>query len=106
MARRRSASLQRQDPPGLHPCVGMDPRAFLELARTLEQRTEAQSYRSAVSRAYYAVFNVGVQLLEGLCRTDGANFQIPKDGTAHGHVRAILAQSGDRELQKVAQDLK
>lgn len=77
----------------------MNPREFYELAKELSQRTRPSEIRSSISRAYYAVYHVSVEILEKL------GFQIPKGPGGHGDVQRKLANSGDQEVTKVGDDL-
>lgn len=58
----------------------MDPRDYLFIAEELAGRNESNCLRSAVSRAYYAAFNVGRIWQEE------QGFPFDKDGSAHGRV--------------------
>src|SRR2546421_472790 len=76
----------------------MNPRQFLVLAENLAQRGGAAEQRSAISRGYYAVYNVAEAFLERM------GFQPPKkDG--HVMLQHRLLNSGDRELEKLGSDL-
>lgn len=66
----------------------MDPRDFHALALRLASGPGAAEYRSAISRSYYAAFNVGATTLRGL------GFPIGK-GAAHGEVQKCLWNAGD-----------
>lgn len=77
----------------------MNPREFHALASTLAAGgTPAQS-RAAISRAYYAAFNVGAELLRGM------GFSLRRGAAAHGEVQRCLANSNDAEVAAVASDL-
>ncbi|MFH0810254.1 MAG: hypothetical protein V2A77_07295 [Pseudomonadota bacterium] len=54
-----------------------DPSSFLQLAKKLILNGDEASLRSAVSRAYYAVFLTARQRLEALGRTDSRNRGFP-----------------------------
>jgi len=58
-----------------------------------------------VSRAYYAAYNVSVELLERLCQSEGVNLRVEKQASFHGKLRAILVNSGDAELRKAGEKL-
>jgi len=77
----------------------MDPREFQVLASELVGRNRAADIRSAISRAYYAVFNVGAEILAEL------GFRVSKGANAHGEVRHRLSNSGDLDVVKVGSQL-
>jgi uncharacterized protein (UPF0332 family) len=75
----------------------MDPKQFQYLASGLaEHGTSESEFRTAISRAYYAVFNLGVILLNEL------GFTIPKNQYAHEEVRRHFNNSGDNDLIELA----
>ena len=67
----------------------MDPRAFHTLAQRLSPGPAAADCRTAVSRAYYATFNVGAEILRGL------GFRVRKGAAAHGEIYHCLSNGGD-----------
>ena len=76
----------------------MDPRDFLTAARVLAATDGPAFRRTAISRAYYAVYHVAFDLLRVL------GFAIPREHRGHEDVRAHLAQSRiDRVVQVGAQ---
>jgi HEPN domain len=79
----------------------MDPRRFLDLAVTLKGGpATAEWYRTAIGRAYYAAFNVGVESIKAI----GIR---PKPGpSGHGDVRNCLGACSDRELRKASARLR
>ncbi|MCK4823531.1 hypothetical protein KA005_47710 [bacterium] len=78
----------------------MNPREFHSLAlRLVEQGNFPSECRTAISRAYYAVYNVGVELLKSM------NFDINEGPGGHGDVRHHLNNSGDNDLMRVASQL-
>ncbi|HZL35056.1 MAG TPA: hypothetical protein VFC78_07085 [Tepidisphaeraceae bacterium] len=80
----------------------MDPREFTALAIRLTQRATAGTpaeCRTAISRAYYAAFNVGAEHL----RTMG--FRVGKGAAAHGEVQRSLANSGNAGVVAAASEL-
>lgn len=77
----------------------MDPREFHILASELVKGRRACEIRTAISRAYYAVFNVGVEILTGL------GFRISEGPRGHGDVWNRLSNSGDSEVVKVGSQL-
>jgi hypothetical protein len=70
----------------------MDPREFQRLALQLATSSGAAERRSAVSRGYYAAFNVASEHLRAL------KFTLGKGAAAHGEIRLCLVNSGTREL--------
>jgi uncharacterized protein (UPF0332 family) len=80
--------------------MNMDPREFLNLAKRLvgsEQNPEG--LRSAISRAYYAAFNVAAEFL------DSIGCKIPEDAIGHKRAYFYLNNSGDQQLIVAAADL-
>src|SRR5687767_13640233 len=77
----------------------MDPRDFNSLAAQLAGGATAAHCRSAISRAYYAAFNVAAQLLRGIGCPPG------KGGAAHGDVQKFLGSCGDPAIAATATDL-
>jgi uncharacterized protein (UPF0332 family) len=75
----------------------MDPRAFRDLATQLvvSKGANAASFRTAISRAYYASFHVASQTIENL------GFPPPKGANAHKQVAQLLQESGENELQSL-----
>ena len=55
--------------------------------------------RTAVSRAYYAAFNVSAALLRGV------GFGVSRGAAAHGEVQRCLANAGHPDLAAVASQL-
>jgi len=78
----------------------MNPREFLEVADEWAAGTREAEWRSAVSRAYYAVHHVARQLL------DDWGFSVPTADQAHGFVWLRLANCGHPDVQQVGRDLK
>ena len=63
----------------------MNPKEFQHLAFRLAEHGEFPSeFRTAISRSYYAVFNLGVILLKEL------GFTIPNNQYAHEEVRRLI----------------
>ncbi len=77
----------------------MDPREFQQLASRLAGGTLPGELRSAISRAYYAAYNVGVQVLEEL------GFRITEGPGGHGEVQNRFGNSGDGDVKRVASQL-
>jgi len=75
----------------------MDPKQFQYLASKLaEHGAYPAEFRTAISRAYYAVFHFGLNFLRGM------GFSILQNADAHEEVYRHFNNSGDRELVKVA----
>jgi len=72
----------------------MNPRAYHELAERLvsSPAPAPADCRAAISRAYYAAFNVGAELLRA------AGFPVGRGAGAHGEVRHCLANCGDADV--------
>jgi len=78
----------------------MKPRDFHHLAlRLAEHGTSPPEFRTAISRAYFAVFNLGVELLEDM------GFSIPKNAEGHKDLYLYFANSGDADIPNVANQL-
>lgn len=73
----------------------MNPRAFLELARHLLDENTPAKCRTAVSRAYYAVYNFSVETLKDL------GIQVAQGPGGHGQVVNYFSNAGDRGLSEV-----
>jgi hypothetical protein len=69
-----------------------DPREFQRLAIELAQRGGPAELRTAIGRAYYAVFNTSAEMLR--------RFKVPvtRNAAGHGEVLRYLGNSGDAEL--------
>jgi uncharacterized protein (UPF0332 family) len=77
----------------------MNGRDFLGVARRLASGPEEADWRSAVSRAYYAAFHVGCELLAGL------RFGVPQADRAHSFVYVRLNNCGDPAAVKAGATL-
>lgn len=77
----------------------MNPRDFQQLARTLVASTSPAQLRTAISRAYYAAYNVGVEFLEDM------GFAISKTSKGHTQVEYRLNNSGNADVKNVAVQL-
>ena len=77
----------------------MDPRDYHILARELAEGTRAVDFRSAINRAYYATYNVGVEILEGM------GFRIDKGPQGHKKVQYLFNNCGVDEIISVASKL-
>ena len=78
----------------------MNPREFQHLASRLAEKGNFPSeFRTAISRSYYAVYNVGVELLKGM------GFS-PKEGPGgHGDVSDHFNYSGEPAVTRVASQM-
>ena len=75
----------------------MQPRQFQYLAERLaEHGAYPAEFRSAISRAYYAAFHFGLNLLRAM------GFAIVQNQHAHTEVYRHLNNSGDGELLRAA----
>jgi len=72
----------------------MRPHLFLDLAGELAEGSGPAAYRSAISRAYYALFNVAEEFFERM------GFRRPKRDY-HVVVQRRLLASGDQELEQI-----
>jgi uncharacterized protein (UPF0332 family) len=73
---------------------------FLSLADNLVKATDEASWRTAVSRAYYAAFHEARRWLRTL------GFQVPKAEQAHAYLWLRLSNCGDQHLQQAGTELK
>lgn len=76
----------------------MNPKEFQYLASGLVEKNGAfpSEYRTAISRSYYAVYNLGINLLKEM------DFTIPKRLNAHVFMPRYFNNSGDSDLIEVA----
>jgi uncharacterized protein (UPF0332 family) len=77
----------------------MNFRDFLAVASNLAAGDEEAEWRSAVSRAYYAVFHVACELL----RAQG--FQVPRADRAHAYLWRRLSNCGDASISNAGRSL-
>lgn len=77
----------------------MDPRKFQNLAETLVKAESPAETRTAISRAYYSVYNVGVETLKGM------GFKIPEGPGGHGDVEHKLSNCGNVIVERVGTQL-
>jgi len=89
-----------KDPPFVQHNLNMDPREFQTLASTLVNGKTPAEIRTAISRAYYATHNVGVEFLSAL------GFIIPQNASGHAGVWDRLSNSGDKEIMYVGSKLQ
>ena len=78
----------------------MNARNFLTQAQRLILLAGEGDWRSAVSRAYYSVFHVAREFLEGL------GFTVPQADRAHGYLWLRLQNCGEPPLEQLGRDLK
>ena len=77
----------------------MDGTDFLYLAVRLSGGVSEAEWRSAVSRAYYGVFHLALDLVESCGVT------LPKTADAHDKLQWCLAHSGNSQLPPMAERL-
>ena len=78
----------------------MNARAFLTQAQRLVSLAGEEDWRSAVSRAYYSVFHVAREFMEGL------GFTVPQADRAHGYLWLRLQNCGEPSLEQLGRDLQ
>jgi uncharacterized protein (UPF0332 family) len=77
----------------------MDPRDFRELADRLAGGASPAEYRSAISRAYYAAFHVGIETLHAL------GFRVSRGAAGHGEVARCFDNCANQEAVNAARSL-
>jgi len=77
----------------------MNPREFQELAKKLANGESPAEFRTAVSRAYYSVFNVGAELMKEM------GFPISVGPSGHGELVYKLSNSKHIDVEKVGSQL-
>jgi uncharacterized protein (UPF0332 family) len=77
----------------------MDARTFLTTADQLARGATEADWRSAVSRAYYAVFHVARQLFTT------CGFTVPRADRAHSYLWLRLCNSGDTTVQRAGANI-
>src|SRR5204862_5131600 len=77
----------------------MNFRDFNLLAASLANGTTEAEWRSATSRAYYAVFHVACELLRTL------GFSVPRADRAHAYAWRRLSYAGDSGIQDAGRKL-
>jgi uncharacterized protein (UPF0332 family) len=70
----------------------LNPEEFLELADEWASGSRQGEWRSAASRAYYAVFHVARSILRG------AGFTVPDSDRAHGFLWLRLSNAGQPDV--------
>jgi len=78
----------------------MNGRNFIIVADSLLQESSEEAWRSAVSRAYYALFHVARDLVMSL----GIN--VPNADRAHGFLWLRLSNAGNQQVQVAGRALK
>jgi uncharacterized protein (UPF0332 family) len=77
----------------------MKPRDFLDIADDLAAGIKEAGWRSAVSRAYYAVFHGARALLQD------SGFTVPAADQAHSYLWKRLSNSGHPDAIQVGRDM-
>jgi uncharacterized protein (UPF0332 family) len=77
----------------------MDPRDFLQQAKTPLENGDPASLRTAISRAHYAAHHVGAGVLEAV------DIPVPGDGKRHLHVARWLKRTTDQEVRRAGKQL-
>lgn len=77
----------------------MEGKDFLELAKKLQNSADEASLRTAVSRAYYAIFNHVKDFL------NSSGIKLPKAAQAHEKTRQYLSNCGIDDAVDLADDL-
>ena len=70
----------------------MNPRDFHKLASELVKENTPANLRTAISRAYYAVYNVGVEILKEM------DFKVDSGPGGHGRVRMQFENCGIEKI--------
>ncbi len=76
----------------------MNPRDFCKIARQLAGGNDPAQLRTAASRAYYAVFNVGVELI-------GPIVPINRGPGGHGQIVRLLQACSDLDIRAAGSGL-
>lgn len=77
----------------------MDPEDFCLLAEELVKGSRPVEYRTAISRAYYSVYNQGRNVFHNL------GIRIKEGPNGHGELRRKLSNSGDPEIIEIGNKL-
>ena len=72
---------------------------YIALAKRLLADAEEASWRSAVSRAYYGAFHLGIDFFTALC------FRVPQSDRAHSYLWMRLQNCGVAALVAAGSDL-
>jgi hypothetical protein len=78
----------------------MEPKAFLDLAANLKDGKNEASWRTSVSRSYYALFNLAAQFI----RPYFPNV-LPRAAEAHKKIYLYLFHCGIEDVELIASDL-
>jgi hypothetical protein len=78
----------------------MEAADFLSLAERLANETGAAERRTAISRAYYAAYNAGVELVSGW------GLPLSVDADAHRDIQQYFRAAGLAQLRRVAEQLQ
>ncbi len=78
----------------------MNPGDFISVAEELAKGKREAHRRSAISRAYYAVFHEAKQALQ-----TKRNEYVPKNSNAHAHVQTWLINQQDNTLSALGSDI-
>jgi hypothetical protein len=78
----------------------MDPRRFMLLARTMAAEGEPEHARTAISRAYYAVYNVAIDMLRAL------QIEVASGQEGHEAVRERLRATTVDRVMHVGAELR
>ena len=78
----------------------MDPTGFLELAKILKSGPTPVNFRTAINRAYYAAFHVGVETLKAI------GIRLNENSNGHGELSNCLGGCGDPDFDKASNRLK
>jgi hypothetical protein len=76
----------------------MNPRDFCKVARRLASGTDPADLRTAAGRAYYAVFNVGVELIDPIV-------PVNRGPGGHGQIIRLFQNCIDSDLQAAGGEL-
>jgi len=77
----------------------MNPREFHRLADVLAHGKGPAEFRSAISRGYYAVYLVAVEILAGM------GWRISEGPAGHADVQRFLSNCGDPVIERIGSDL-
>jgi len=77
----------------------MDPRHFQQLASELVNGSSVAHMRTAISRAYYASYNVSVEILKNM------GFSISEGPSGHGQIQRYLNNCGNQNVNKIGSQI-
>ena len=79
----------------------MNPELFLSMAQTLKSTAgRPEFYRTAIGRAYYAAYNVGIQVL------DSFGIRLKSGPGGHGELQQCLGACGDSDCVRISDRLR